>query len=449
MAEIHAIQNGNWSDASTWDLGRVPDVDDDIYIGNYIVTCAAGTYTIKTLNFTGIGHLAGSGAKVFNCNINAIGANPDNNYAMFPYGTGDLKINGDIVCDFIGEVQRVSYYLSTFNGNFTSYSGCLFEGSNITSLNMNGNAFLYNKGRMWSPQTYGVLTLTINGKVYIDENSTAPYVFDKPYSDYQREIVEIESFAYKPIFRYWLGGSVNFPLRINKLIAHNATYLIEETDIGNAVLGEVYIPNGSFTKTNYQVTVTINGKCTVKQEYAGISRKIMAGENAEFINLEENATTLLVTKKQYQDMVPQESDVKQGVEYGINKVGTYSPNFPQESNVLKDVEYGDGQVGTLEVIALSGATATADNIAVVNLTEQQVNRVSQCATKETVDEAFKEFISESATIIDKASVITGDATVIKGDVAAVNLTREQIERIKNCATVSTIQRCFSDFKNKK
>ena len=30
MAEIHAIQNGNWADASTWDLGRVPDADDDV-----------------------------------------------------------------------------------------------------------------------------------------------------------------------------------------------------------------------------------------------------------------------------------------------------------------------------------------------------------------------------------------------------------------------------------
>lgn len=32
MTEIHAIQNGNWSDASTWDLNRVPDVDDIVYV---------------------------------------------------------------------------------------------------------------------------------------------------------------------------------------------------------------------------------------------------------------------------------------------------------------------------------------------------------------------------------------------------------------------------------
>jgi hypothetical protein len=45
----------------------------------------------------------------------------------------------------------------------------------------------------------------------------------------------------------------------------------------------------------------------------------------------------------------------------------------------------------LEVIALSGATATADNISVVNLTEQDVNRVKNCATIETVQKCFEEF----------------------------------------------------------
>lgn len=99
----------------------------------------------------------------------------------------------------------------------------------------------------------------------------------------------------------------------------------------------------------------------------------------------------MLTKEQYADEIPQESDVKQGVEYGINKVGTYLPNFPQESTVLKDVEYGDNQVGTLEVIALSGATAQADNIAVVNLTEQEVNRVKNCATIQTVQQCFEDF----------------------------------------------------------
>jgi hypothetical protein len=158
---------------------------------------------------------------------------------------------------------------------------------------------------------------------------------------------------------------------------------------------------------------------------------------------------ILINPNSIADTYPQETDVKEGVIYGASMEKEGILTLPIESLVMKGVEYGGDKTGTLEVIALTGATATADSIAVVNLTEQQVNRVSQCATKETVDEAFEEFISESATIIDKASVITGDATVIKGDVAAVNLTREQIERIKNCATVSTVQRCFSDFKNKK
>ena len=31
MAEIYAVQNGNWSDASTWSSGSVPTADDDVF----------------------------------------------------------------------------------------------------------------------------------------------------------------------------------------------------------------------------------------------------------------------------------------------------------------------------------------------------------------------------------------------------------------------------------
>jgi hypothetical protein len=92
------------------------------------------------------------------------------------------------------------------------------------------------------------------------------------------------------------------------------------------------------------------------------------------------------------DNYPIEDDVKEGVKYAYGlKEGNYLPNFPQEATVLKDVHYGDDKVGTLEVIALAGATAQADNIAVVNLTEQQLQRVGNCATVSTVQKCFEDF----------------------------------------------------------
>jgi hypothetical protein len=100
-----------------------------------------------------------------------------------------------------------------------------------------------------------------------------------------------------------------------------------------------------------------------------------------------------MSNQQYDEMLPAEKDVKEGVQYGADviKTGTYATNYPQEATVLKDVRYGDNQVGTLEVIALSGATAQADNIAVVNLTEQQLQRVGNCATVSTVQKCFEDF----------------------------------------------------------
>lgn len=90
---------------------------------------------------------------------------------------------------------------------------------------------------------------------------------------------------------------------------------------------------------------------------------------------------------------PQESVVSQGVTYGMQNEYEGRLQLPAEGVVVKGVEYGN-KVGTLEVIALSGATAQAENIAVVNLTEQEVNRVKNCATVSTVQKCFEDFKEE-------------------------------------------------------
>jgi hypothetical protein len=87
---------------------------------------------------------------------------------------------------------------------------------------------------------------------------------------------------------------------------------------------------------------------------------------------------------------PTERNVADGVEYGLQNEYEGRLALPAEGVVMRGVEYGD-KTGTLEVIALSGATATADNISVVNLTEQEVNRVKNCATIQTVQQCFEDF----------------------------------------------------------
>lgn len=443
MAEIYAVQDGNWNDGSTWSSGTVPTAVDDVYIGDFIITAANTTCFAKKIHFEGSGRLGG-GNKIINSDIECTG-NPT---TSFIYDV--TAMNGNLFENCQNPNVSVFYNSVSFNGNVEMHNCSYCYESTYNRYTLNGNVSLYDNGAYSVSIGNWTYDFVINGKLYIDITNQRSFTVGVTpnVQGIARFIDEIESYSYFPVFGSSFIGDNQLAsdFRINKITLYNAPYLATG-EIRNITFGTVDIKNGTLTSKQYEWVFAGN----IKQNSDGliIGRTKVTDISGKSVNYNEDATLFLLTKKQYDEEIPQESDVKQGVEYGINKVGAYNPSLPQEANVLKGVKYGDGQVGTLEVIALSGATATADNIAVVNLTEQQVNRVSQCATKETVDEAFEEFISESATIIDKASVITGDATVIKGDVAAVNLTREQIERIKNCATVSTVQRCFSDFKNKK
>ena len=160
--------------------------------------------------------------------------------------------------------------------------------------------------------------------------------------------------------------------------------------------------NGKYTARGH-IVININKfKCS-KFEYSGKFPfnlfYIYPDENIEIKCIDEPNTNayLFVNKNLVYQTYPSEEKVKQGTIYGPNSEfeGTLQSDYPQEANVLKDVEYANGEkVGTLEVIALSGATATADNISVVNLTEQEVNRVKNCATIQTVQQCFEDFKDE-------------------------------------------------------
>ena len=398
MAEIHAIQSGNWADASTWDLGRVPDVEDDVYIGDYTVnTLSITQITVKTIYFTGIGGITGNNvAKTLTCDIIADGANPQNSYCMYPSGNVKLTLIGNVTMNLVNDLQMLTYGGNIVGvGNFTSYCGSLLAGFSNPSCNWTGNMYLYNRGRA-TGSGYGNTAFQLNGLLYVAENSSAPYVMETQSYNLPRYIASIESYAAKPIFQS-LTTTKEYPFRFGDIKLYNAPYLSEGSAVGSIVVeGELYIPNGTLNKDVYIVERTFRGKVTTRQYGAGFSDNTITDVNTEFINLNPNANTLLITKQQYGTMLPQESDVKDGVQYGagVIKTGTYATDYPQESTVLKDVEYGDNQKGTLEVIAISGATATADNISVVNLTEQEVNRVKNCATVSTMQKCFEDFKEE-------------------------------------------------------
>lgn len=389
MAEIYAVQNGNWSDGSTWSSGSVPTADDDVYINDYTISAVNTTCNAKKIYFNGIGRLGG-GNKIINSDLECTG-NPTTSFIY--EGT---TVNGNLYENCQNPNVSVFANAVTFNGNVEVHN-CSYCYEFVNHhYNLNGNMSIYDNGAYSVNTGAGIYSFTLNGKLYIDVSSARSFTVGSGSSNnlgHVRYINEIESYSYFPVFgNYFIGDNTlaqNY--RIDKITLYNAPYLAIG-EIRNATFGEIDIKNGTLTSKQYEWIFSGN----VKQNSDGliIGRTKVTNISGKSVNYNDNATVFMLTKEQYNEEIPQESDVKQDVEYGINKVGSYSPNLPQESTVLKDVEYGDNQVGTLEVIALSGATAQADQIAVVNLTEQEVNRVKNCATIQTVQQCFEDFKDE-------------------------------------------------------
>ena len=53
-------------------------------------------------------------------------------------------------------------------------------------------------------------------------------------------------------------------------------------------------------------------------------------------------------------------------------------------------------------------------------------------------------------IIDNTPIVEAEfvmpTQIIVDNIAVVNLTEQEVDRIKNCATVNTVQQCFENFK---
>ena len=390
MAEIHAIVDGAWNAANTWDSNSIPTSDDIVYIDNHVITWSGNIATFKELHFTGSGYI----------------------------GSTSFQGIGDVFLDLgLSNTQTVfrwenSYYhdKNIITGNIYLYSGLL---TNSGDLIVNGNIFAYNSSVILSVYSGGLYGfVTINGNVDIHDAS----VFKQNTSHRNitvNGVIQIHDDYYvdTPTF-YWLSQSWNgyFAKIVNTTQTPFMNNIGQQSNQYVTQIGEIYSPNtnliSEYLPNNRQLII---GKATVKNISSGTSYSWQIDDitftdsnNLLFDNIYINqvqsnpaAHLHIYTSEQTTDLQPQESNVKEGVIYdGGNRTGTYTPNFPQEANVLKDVEYGDNQKGTLEVIALSGATATADNISVVNLTEQEVNRVKNCATVSTVQKCFEDFKEE-------------------------------------------------------
>ena len=393
MATIHAIQDGNWSDASTWDLNRVPDIDDDVNVLTYQISNAPDNIEVKSLtnDIGGFVLLSTSSQKQIIADIISNSA------------------DGDGIIHLYQNPQSISI-IGDLKGSILKTTSLNFLATQLTSVSIVGNVELSNNQILWDRPSnsnfhYNYWRLTVNGNVICKDTSM---LINTSIGNGNYEITitvngDIDFYQNSSLgeFRFnrtaydkcslTFNGRVyteseNFIKSITYVLDSNvyffSTLLIKET-LGSNLnnVSNVYIYEGV---KYYNRERMMSLFCPRLNVYLS---------NNVFLEYIGNGEPYLYAVKALS--YPQEDDVRNGVVYADGLfTGKYTPNFPQEANVLKDVEYGDNQKGTLEVIALSGATATADNISVVNLTEQEVNRVKNCATVSTVQKCFEDFKEE-------------------------------------------------------
>lgn len=347
MAEIHAIQNGNWADTSTWDLNRVPDVDDDVYLEGFtIILITENNINVKSLHN---GEIASNNSAVNGGFFSADFI--ENVYFEFGYQNSDTIKSYNLNC------QRIT----------TNKTSLINIRATNSTVNIVGNIEVFSACTIVTCGLGRTQHTNIVGNVENNTNTSSGFYLSNNVTEITTitgNLKSINSYYELILFGnlYSFGGTLNLPRF--------------------TISGSIYYNDLSMGLARFGVNVSTSFTASDIIEWKNVSTPSVY-------------SVQIVTKYQIDNIqqYPMESDVKNGVEYAYGlKEGNYLPNFPQVANVLKGVEYDDGnKVGTLEVIALSGATATADNISVVNLTEQEVNRVKNCATVSTVQKCFEDF----------------------------------------------------------
>ena len=368
MANKWAIANGNWSDGSTWNDGVVPTEDDYVWLNGYTVTLnvdiAAKSISNGELeDFSVVGGTlaCGNNARVINSSLHHYVSN------LITQGNNLLTINGDIYLHSSANYCIQKYGIQNdvrciINGNIVGDTHeCKF-------LSMGNNSGSYNS---YLEIIGNITNCMIDCKLYSGN-----------YTKYISIVGNVNDLQLQEDTGLY---SVN-------IVGNLRQQLVTIGDLDDfSIYGELhnYANDIPYFKTLY-----IGGNVFYNNGLGGFCSKSISyiNDDITFQNTTD-LTYIVANSNKIDETYPTEQQVAQGVVYGMQNEYEGRLSLPAESTVLKDVEYGD-KVGTLEVIALSGATATADNISVVNLTEQEVNRVKNCATVSTVQKCFEDFKEE-------------------------------------------------------
>ena len=400
MANVYAIQNGNWNDGSTWNTGTVPTANDDVWLNGKTINVTTNIYA-KSINNNDNGgdysaggnlnvtqddivvtsDLNGFGNSNFikvlsNQRITFIGniqckMSPNINFIQgVSTGLKRINVNGDIsISDggtFIYNSGQYTYL--TINGNTTisqsvftndTYRNYLING-NITAdctINLNWSGFgtqkctyngnLYLSGGsilFGSTNVFGTVYVTGNAILNISGSDT--YINNIEYDNFYVNMTLLESFNGATI-----GGLYNYS---------NAS-AFTSVDLRNSSItftsGEIHLGNITALSLTLSYATLINNlylRESVKIFYKTENFLMFGnyittdGSNVQYIYEGEGQPTFQIVRYAQQLNYPTEQQVAQGVTYGMQNEYEGELQLPPESVVLKDYQYSD-KTGTLEV----------------------------------------------------------------------------------------------------
>jgi len=375
--KYYTVSTGNWSSAANWNNGTIPQAGDNVYANGKTVTIDQNIVVAKISSEV--------------C--------PDTGV-----GGGEFRITTDrtIVANIItGSTQCVQIATSNITlvlagdihgGNGTSARGLYINQANI-NINITGNVY----GGTGSVGAYGIvmsssytnISINITGTVYGGVGSRGVVI--------QSGVVNVVGFVYADSFSAIVADTINI---IGEVWGSSSATAIAEYTSGAgicSIAGLVY-------NTGARMAITT-------------TRVVMSNETLCGWRFYDIADTNVILYSETYIALPQETDVRVGVAYGITRAGKCA--VPPKASVSLNVPV-DNTVGEL-------VTATTPSDFITALKADALGlRLAECST-----------VDNTADILEAiAAIPTPDPGASPSEFVEALKADELGARLSNCSTVA-------------
>lgn len=422
MATVWAKSNGNWTDTTLWafwnentqsieDYGQVPQDDDIVFANGFTISvgngfsfngtfcnghgehtsnsggklqCISGTIYVKTLICTSVGyvvlfHPLGYGQSG---TLNFQNAYCTNNYnSLVQSDAGPLALSGNIYCEGNVSLSAYSSYALTINGNLYCETSC--------NINWAGGA-LYLNGIFENVYCDATRQFIINGSVTVAPNQ----VFKTTNANSSiNGNIKYSGSGYFDFFNFNILNPTTITIkdisaqRVNPFIIvtdyeiNNTTNYPAETDVKKDVPYAYGQLKGTFEPNYPPESVVLDGFEYGEDMTGTMTQSVQVGcvtkedvrEGVPLIGMYEDGQQVVGTI-----VIPNEEDVREGVHYDNDKIGTLIPS--SGGSRLRVVDYAfyttpdfDTYVADIDAPTYREKFATAEEVVLLSILPDNVD----------------------------------------------------------------------------